>query len=184
MGTQPSADPEGTPTPDRPGPPAPTDIDPVHGVAYAFAPEGENLRVYAWFEPGSKLPEHFHPRQEERWEVLEGSARVQVGGRFETVAPADGPQLVAPGVKHSLENASDKPIRLRCHVLPANDLQDFLTDSAAAARAGLIRRGGIPSSLKGARWAATFLKRHRQDTVMTFPPRFAQSAMIALFARN
>lgn len=170
--------------PGHPDPPSPTDIDPVHGVAYAFVPEGENLWVYAWFEPSSKLPEHFHPRQEERWEVLEGSARVQVGRRFETVAPEDGPQVVAPGVKHSLENVSGEPIRLRCEVIPANDLQAFLTDSAAAARAGLIRRGGIPSGLEGACWAATFLKRHRQDTVMTFPPQFAQSAMIALFARD
>lgn len=165
-------------------PEAPTDVDPVHGVGYAFVPEGENLWVYSWFEPSAKLPEHYHPRQEERWEVLEGSARVQVGSEFKSVVPGDGPQVVAPGVKHSLENVSGVPIRLRCEVIPAYGLQDFLTDSASAAREGLIRRGGIPSGLKGARWAATFLKRHREDTVMTFPPRFAQSAMIALFARD
>jgi hypothetical protein len=35
----------------------------------------------------------------------------------------------------------------------------------------------------GARWAATFLKRHREETVMTSPPQFAQSAMIALLGR-
>ena len=45
-------------------------------------------------------------------------------------------------------------------------------------------RGGIPRSLRGARWAAGFLKQHRDDVVMTFPPRFVQSAMIALLGRS
>ena len=44
-------------------------------------------------------------------------------------------------------------------------------------------KGGIPKSLKGARWAATFLAKYQDDVVMTFPPRFAQRAMIALLAR-
>jgi hypothetical protein len=44
-------------------------------------------------------------------------------------------------------------------------------------------RGGIPRSLRGARWAARFLKRHRDDVVMTFPPRFVQSVLIALLGR-
>ena len=72
---------------------------------------------------------------------------------------------------------------LRCHVVPALDLQEFLTESAAAAREGLFMRGGIPRSLRGARWAASFLKKHRDNVVMTFPPRFVQSAMIALLGR-
>jgi hypothetical protein len=38
---------------------------------------------------------------------------------------------------------------LRCHVVPALDLQEFLTESAAAAREGFMR-GGIPRSLRGA----------------------------------
>ena len=52
-----------------------------------------------------------------------------------------------------------------------------------AAREGLFAKGGIPRNLRGARWAATFLKRHRAETVLSFPPQFAQSAMIALLAR-
>ena len=48
----------------------------------------------------------------------------------------------------------------------------------------MFARGGIPKSLAGARWAANFLERHRAETVMTFPPQFAQRAMIALFAER
>ena len=83
---------------------------------------------------------------------------------------------------HALAGAEDREAHLRCRVLPARDLQAFLEDSAAAAREGLFLRGGIPRSWRGARWAAGFLARHREDVVMTFPPRFAQSAMIALLA--
>jgi hypothetical protein len=44
-------------------------------------------------------------------------------------------------------------------------------------------RGGIPKNLRGARWAARFLKQHREDVEMSFPPRFVQSAMIGLLGR-
>jgi quercetin dioxygenase-like cupin family protein len=157
--------------------------DPVHRVSYAFERDGENLYVDTWLEPGGKLPEHFHPRQEEHWSVLEGEALIQVGDVKRVVVPSDGAQIVEPGVKHSVASASDETAHLRCHVMPAHDLQEFLEDSAAAARDGLIMRGGIPRGLRGARWGARFIKRHREDTVMTFPPRFAQNALIALFAR-
>ncbi len=157
--------------------------DPIHGVSYAFEPRDENLYVETWMQPGAELPEHFHPIQTERWWVIDGSVRFQLGAVKREIGPDDGEMLVEPGVKHSLENTGADQVHLGCIVLPAGGLQDFLTDSAAAAREGLFMKGGIPKSLKGARWAANFLKQHRAETVMTFPPQFAQSAMIAIFSR-
>ena len=156
--------------------------DPVHGVSYAFAPEGENLIVDAWFGPKAIIPEHFHPIQEEHWSVVEGRAKIQNGAFRGVLVPEDGPRVVKPGTKHSIE-AVGEPVHLRCVAYPALGLQSFLEESADAAREGLFMKGGIPRNLRGARWAATFLKRHRGETVMTFPPQFAQSAMIALLAR-
>jgi quercetin dioxygenase-like cupin family protein len=158
--------------------------DPVHRVRYAFQPDGENLIVDAWIEPGGGLPEHLHPRQEEHWEVLDGQIRIKLDGRERTMGPADGPQIVTAGMRHALAGAKDREAHLRCRVYPARDLQAFLEDSAAAAREGLFMRGGIPRSWRGARWAAGFLARHRADVVMTFPPRPVQSALIALLARG
>lgn len=157
--------------------------DPVHRARYAFHPEGENLVVETWLEPGGKLPPHLHPHQEERWSVVEGEVRFQLGGDKRVIGPQDGEMIVRPGMKHGLESVSDTEAHLRCLAIPARDLQAFLEDSAAAAREGLFMRGGIPRSLRGARWAAGFLKRHREDVVMSFPPRFVQSAMIALLGR-
>jgi quercetin dioxygenase-like cupin family protein len=157
--------------------------DPVHRVRYTFQPDGENLIVDAWLEPGGVLPPHLHPNQEEHWSVVEGEARFQLGGDKRVLRPEDGEVVVRPGTKHGLTSSFDREAHLRCRVVPARDLQSFLEDSAAAAREGLIMRGGIPKGLRGARWAARFLKQHREDVVMTFPPHFVQSAMIALLAR-
>jgi quercetin dioxygenase-like cupin family protein len=157
--------------------------DPVHGASYAFQPDGENLIVETWLEPGGALPPHFHPHQEEHWSVVEGEVRFQLGNEKRLLRPADGEVLVSPGTKHGLKSSSDREAHLRCRVVPARQLQSFLEDSAAAARDGLFMRGGIPKSVRGARWAARFLKQHQEDVVVTFPPRFVQSALIALFGR-
>lgn len=156
--------------------------DPVHRARYRFEPDGENVWVEAWLEPGGVLPPHLHPRQEERWEVLEGEVRLLLGDVKRVVTPADGVQLVRPGTKHALWSTGAE-VHLRCHVLPAYGLEAFLTESAAAAQEGLFMKGGIPRSLRGARWAARFLDRHREDVVMVFPPRVVQTAMIKLLAR-
>jgi hypothetical protein len=106
--------------------------------------------------------------------------RFQLGRTKRVIGPQDGELVVRPGTKHAIASVSDGEAHLRCHVLPARGLQSFLEESAEAAREGLFMRGGIPRSPHGARWAAAFLKRHREDVVMSFPPPFVQSAMIAL----
>jgi quercetin dioxygenase-like cupin family protein len=158
--------------------------DPVHRVRYTFEPDGENLFVDAWIEPGGGLPAHLHPRQEERWSVIHGQVRFQLGRTKRVIGPADGELVVRAGTKHAIESVSDGEAHLRCHVIPARDLRAFLEESAEGAREGLFMRGGVPKSLRGARWAAAFLKRHREDVVMSFPPPFVQSAMIALLGRS
>ena len=158
--------------------------DPVHRARYSFQPDGENLIVDCWIEPGGKLPEHLHPRQEERWSVVEGQIRFGLGDTKRVIGPADGEMVVAPGTKHSLESVGDEETHMRCVALPALGLQSFLEESAAAAQEGLFMRGGVPRNLRGARWAARFLKRYRADVVMSFPPRPVQAAMVALLGRS
>lgn len=157
--------------------------DPVHRSRYSFQPDGENMIVETWLEPGGVLPAHMHPKQEERWSVLEGEIRFQLGNKKRVIGPQDGVMVVPAGTKHSIASASDQEAHLRCLAIPGLGLQAFLEDSAAAAREGLFMRGGIPRSLRGARWAANFLKRNREDVVLSFPPVFVQRALIALLAR-
>lgn len=165
-------------------PPAEPVYDPVHGARHAFTPDGDNLIVDTWLEPGGELPPHVHPRQDEHWSVVDGAVEVLVGKHKRVLRAGEGEAAVPPGTKHGLKNRSGETVHARCRVIPAGDLEAFLTESAAAAQEGLFMRGGIPRGLRGARWGARFLKRHRHETVMSFPPRLVQAGLIALFARS
>jgi quercetin dioxygenase-like cupin family protein len=157
--------------------------DPIHRASYAFRRDGENLWVTTWLENGGHLPEHFHPSLEERWEVLEGSVRVKLDGTWRELTKDDGPVLVARGVRHELRNTSGAGARLQCEVLPAGHLQEFLVESARAAREGLFNRRSLPTSLRGAGWIAEFALRHRDETVMCSPPPALQRVLLPLVAR-
>jgi hypothetical protein len=157
--------------------------DPIHRTSYSFEREGENLWVHTLMEDGAHLPEHFHPKQEERWEVLEGAARVKLDGTWRDLTPEDGPIVVAPNVRHELENTSGHEARLRTEVLPALALEEFLTESARAAREGLYNARNMPTSWRGAVWIAGFAQRFRDETVMTSPPPALQRLVVPLVAR-
>jgi quercetin dioxygenase-like cupin family protein len=158
--------------------------DPVSRVRQTFETEGESLIVNNWLEPGGGLPPHFHPQQEERWSVVEGTVRFRLGDDERVIGPDDGEIVVAPGVVHGVESFSDRDAQLRCVVTPPLRLQAFLEEAAAAGQAGLFTPRGLPRGLRGARWAAGFLKRYEGETVFVSPPRVVQRVLIALFARN
>jgi quercetin dioxygenase-like cupin family protein len=158
--------------------------DPVSRVRYEFEPQGQDLIVHTWLEPGGGLPAHLHPQQEERWSVLEGEVRFRLGDEKRVIGPADGEIVVRPRVEHGLWSVNDREARLRTLVSPALGLQSFLEESAAAAREGLFTSRGLPRGVRGARWAAGFLKRYREETVMLSPPPVVQRLLLAVLARG
>jgi len=156
--------------------------DPVSRVRMGFQPEGENLIVDVWLEPEGGLPPHFHPKQEERWSVVEGQAAFRIGAVEKVIEPADGEIVVEPGTVHGLKSVDDDEAHLRCLAVPALRLQEFLVESARAGEEGLFTSRGLPRGLRGARWAARFLKEYGDETVFVSPPRIVQRALIALLA--
>jgi mannose-6-phosphate isomerase-like protein (cupin superfamily) len=157
--------------------------DPIHRVSYAFRREGDVLWVESWLEDGGHLPEHFHPSLEERWETVEGSARVKLDGVWRDLVPEDGPVVVAPNVRHELKNESGRQAHLRTEVIPGGRLDEFLTESARAARDGLYNDRNLPTSFRGATWLADFALRFRDETVMTSPPPALQRIVLPVLAR-
>ncbi|HYG96549.1 MAG TPA: cupin domain-containing protein [Solirubrobacterales bacterium] len=157
--------------------------DPVHRVSYSFRHEGSDLWVYSWLEDGAHLPEHFHPSLDEYWETLEGAARVRLDGAWRDLVPGDGPVHVAPNVRHELRNESGRLARMRTRVTPGGRLEEFLTESAQAAREGLISSRNLPTSLRAAGWIGRFALRFRDETVMTSPPPALQRVALPLLAR-
>jgi quercetin dioxygenase-like cupin family protein len=157
--------------------------DPIHRSSYAFEREGDKLWVYTWLEDGGHLPEHFHPSLEERWETLEGKVRAKLDGTWRDLVPEDGPIVVAPNVRHELKNESGTDARLRTEVIPGGRLEEFLTESARAAREGLYNARNLPTSLRGAGWLARFALRFRDETVMTSPPPAVQRVALPMMAK-
>jgi hypothetical protein len=157
--------------------------DPIHLASYSFRPDGENLWVDTWLEDGGHLPEHFHPSLEEHWEAVEGFVRVKLDGTWRDLVPDDGPVLVARNVRHELENTSGSQAHLRAEVSPAGRLQEFLTETARAAREGLYNSRNLPTSFRGAVWAADLAQRFRDETVMCSPPPAVQRIFVPLVAR-
>jgi quercetin dioxygenase-like cupin family protein len=99
---------------------------------------GELLGMEASYaETGVMPPEHLHPRQSERFEVLEGTIRAIVDGverRYETGESFEVP----PGTPHQM--AAERPARMRWEVRPALRTAEFFErlygdgpDSARAA---------------------------------------------------
>ena len=157
--------------------------DPLHKIAYSFRREGEALWVYSWLEDGGHLPEHFHPPLDEYWETLEGTIRIKLDGQWSDLRAEDGPVLVAANVRHELKNASGELAQLRTKVVPAGRIEEFLTESAQAAREGLFNARTLPTSLRGAGWLARFALRFRDETVMCSPPPALQRVVLPLMAR-
>lgn len=148
-------------------------VDPIHGASYRFERRGENLFVATELRAGGVLPKHKHPVQEEHWWVEAGSVEIFFEGEWRPATAESGKFIVTAGMVHGLRNRGDSPARLGTDVMPAMDLEEFLTEAAWAAREGLIRKGGIPGSVAGLGWAARFLERHSEHTVMLFPPPIA-----------
>ena len=100
------------------------------------------------------------------------------------IGPEDGEIVVEPGTVHGVANPGASDAHLRCLVVPALRLQEFLEESARAGQENLFTPSGRPRGLRGARWAAGFLKRYRDETVFVSPPQIVQRALITLLARD
>ena len=68
--------------------------------------------------------------------------------------------------------------------MPAFTLEPFLAEAATAAQEGMFTASGRPRGLRGARWAARFLERYRDEAVFVSPLRLVQRMLMALLARD
>jgi mannose-6-phosphate isomerase-like protein (cupin superfamily) len=157
--------------------------DPIHGTSYTFQRQSENLWIDTWLEDGAHLPEHFHPSLEERWEVVSGAIQVKLDGRWRELTPQDGPVCVTSNMRHELRNRSGAEAHARTEVIPAGRIEEFLIESARAAREGLFNARNIPTNFRAALWAAAFAQRFRDETVMTSPPPAVQRIVLPVLAR-
>ena len=156
--------------------------DPVRRQRLAFSRQGNVLHAEVFAAPGGDVPPHYHPAQEERFEVLAGHVRFDVAGR--RIEGGPGTRVIAlAGAKHAFRNVGQQEAHLRVEVEPALALQDFLEEAAALARARRYTRRGLPRRPRALVELADLMVRYADTTVMAFPPRIVQRLLLAPLAR-
>ena len=80
-------------------------------------------------------PEHLHPRQAERFEVLEGAMRTVIDGSEHRYGPGESFDVPA-GTPHQM--AAEGPTRLRWEVRPALRTAEFFERAARRGGADLL----------------------------------------------
>jgi len=117
-------------------------VNPLSGeriTIVAVDPSGAALDWELVLASGGRVPSsHSHPRQEERFAVLEGRMRFRIGlgwfrGRSVLAGPGDV-VVVPPGTTHHFANPGPGPARVSVRTAPALGMRELLETSAALAR--------------------------------------------------
>lgn len=105
------------------------------------------LRIECWSPPSpTREPEHTHPRQETRFELLGGELVFEVTGTAQTVA-APGTVTIPAGARHRFWNAGHAEAHYVQEFRPALETQAFFELLFRLANEGRLDGKGMPSLL-------------------------------------
>jgi quercetin dioxygenase-like cupin family protein len=160
-------------------------VNPVTGLRTVFRKtaqdtSGELLQVDWIGEPGwTTGPDHVHPRQEERFEVLSGKLGLRVEG-VERVHGA-GEVIVAPaGAPHAAWNAGDDEVYVLVDFKPALRTETAFETLAGLARDGKTNRAGAPMNPLR---LALILREYEEEIYFVRPPLAVQRLILGALAR-
>jgi quercetin dioxygenase-like cupin family protein len=107
----------------------------------------ELLEVEGRWGPGGKSPPaHYHPAQDEHFEVLEGTLTARVAGEERELGP--GETLDIPrGTRHQMWNGSDRPARATWQTRPAGRTEQWFRSINQLHEQGRVGKGGMPGPL-------------------------------------
>ena len=110
-----------------------------------------------WGPKGSPPPRHFHPAQDERFEVLAGTLQARVDGTEHALVAGDVLEIPR-GAVHQLWNSGDEPARALWRTSPAGRTAEWFAAidgamhaSRARGACGCSSRSAARSSPAGAR---------------------------------
>jgi quercetin dioxygenase-like cupin family protein len=113
---------------------------------------GELLEMEATYEGGSAKPvEHFHPRQNEHFEVLEGTLHARIDGAERELRAGDTLDVEA-GVVHAMWNQGPERARTLWQTRPALRTEDFfetIVGLGGAGKPGILQTAVIASEYRG-----------------------------------
>ncbi len=73
--------------------------------------------------PGVSTTPHYHPRTEEIYYILEGTALMRIGDETRSVGPGDA-IAIPPGMTHQITNSGPDELRFLCCCTPGYQHED------------------------------------------------------------
>ena len=140
---------------------------------------GELLQVDWIGRPGwSTGPDHVHPRQEERFEVLSGRLGLRVAGAERSHGAGDA--IVVPeGVAHAAWNAGDGDVHVLVDFRPALRTEIAFETLAGLARDGRTTGAGVP---RNPLQLALVLREFENEIYFVRPPLAVQRVILGPLA--
>ncbi len=140
--------------------------------------DGELLEMEATYVPHSEQPPlHYHPFQEEQFEVLCGTFHARIGDEEHTYQPGDR-FTVPANTPHWMHNISAEEGRLLWQIRPALKSQDFFATMWGLIADGKTSANGVPRLLQ----LAVILHAYRAEFRAASPPYPVQRVLFALLA--
>jgi mannose-6-phosphate isomerase-like protein (cupin superfamily) len=157
--------------------------NPVAGLTLRFVrtaadTDGELLEMEATYEPSSIEPvEHFHPRQDEHFEILEGTLQAQIDHERRELRPGDTLDVLA-GTPHAMWNAGEARARTRWQTRPALRTEQFFETVFRLAREGKTNDKGMPNPLQ----LGVITRTYRDEFRTTKPPQALQALVLPVIS--
>ncbi len=139
---------------------------------------GDLLEVDVYYKPGGNPPPvHYHPRQEEHFEVVSGEMLTRVD-RVERTCGAGENVVVRAGSHHSMHNVSSQEAHVIWQTRPALKTEAFFETIWGLARDGKTNKKGVPNLLR----AAVLMREYQDEFRLTRPPFAVQKLLFGLLA--
>ena len=140
--------------------------------------DGQLLEMEACYAPeGAYPPEHYHPRQDEHFEVLQGQLSVRLNGREYTFRA--GQTIEIPrGTVHSMRNGGATEAVVIWQVRPALKTQTFYETLFGLAADGRTDRHGRPNLLQ----LAVLMQAYREEMILRRPAPVVQKLVFGPLA--
>ena len=135
--------------------------------------EGRLLEIECFNPPtGVKEPEHVHPLQESRFEVISGTMNFTVDRETRTVGPGESIDIAA-GVPHFFWNESGTEVHSIQSFKPALHIDDFFRTFFALARLNKLNKKGLPNF-----FLISIISLHHQNEIRLVNPPWPVQKLI------
>jgi quercetin dioxygenase-like cupin family protein len=139
---------------------------------------GELLEMEVSYPPNSTPPPfHYHPYQEERFEVLKGQFSTKIGEVAHTYKTGEK-FTVLKNVSHWMHNISDEEGSLLWQVRPAMKTQAFFETMWGLEADGKVNKNGVPNLLQ----LAVILNTYTDEFRASKPPYWIQRILFGLLS--